>query len=216
MKKIQTLAVVSVCGALLTASMAFAEETPEYRVGQGWSLLGGQTVGKGRDVVWGEFGWPGIQATLWHGYSDQLDVGFQGAANYVFEGLPVGWQLGARGQALVRYCLVERARWNLGVKGGLGLLASADFSGLSLPLELAVGIPLSSALSVSTGIQLPMYFLLNQTGGYYLPILGSLGAEYFIHQNLMVTFSARVGPSLSSVERARLAFIGTFGAAYRF
>ncbi len=60
-----------------------------------------------------------------------------------------------------------------------------------------------------------MFAVFGNGGGFYLPILMGAGAEYFIEQNLLVSFSARMGPTLRPYWGAVFTLDATIGVAYR-
>jgi hypothetical protein len=105
--------------------------------------------------------------------------------------------------------------------------------GLELPMKLAMGIPVGSAVMLNVGVEAPLYVLFGNGGGLVFPVLVGAGAEYYLDRNLAITFNARMGPSVlaSSVSyfdtrfgtliirsggpTAELTLETTLGVAYR-
>ena len=68
------MAMVALAGLLLAATPA-AAQTPGRAAD--WSVIGGETVAPGRDVVYGAFGWPDATFGYTHGMSRDFDLGFK-------------------------------------------------------------------------------------------------------------------------------------------
>ena len=76
------MATVALAGLLLAVTPAAAQTYG--RVGD-WSVLGGETVAPGSDVVYGSFGWPDATFAYTHGMSRDFDLGFKLQLIYGFE-----------------------------------------------------------------------------------------------------------------------------------
>jgi hypothetical protein len=70
----KAMATVALAGLLLAATPAAAQT--HGRAGD-WSVLGGETVAPGGDVVYGAFGWPDTTFGYTHGLSRDFDIGFK-------------------------------------------------------------------------------------------------------------------------------------------
>lgn len=207
----------AVAAAVLVAGAARGQELG-VGSGQGWSVLTGRTVGAGTNVAHGQVGWPGLSASLLHGLTEDLDLGGRFTFDYGFEGLVSGPVVpGLELQALLRFRLLDTERFNLAVNVGFGPLlyffrALTRF-GLSLPVGVVLGIPVSSALNVAVGLDLPVYLTFGP-GDFSFPILVGGGLEYFIDQSLAATFHVRMGPTLNA-GWAPFTLEAQLGVAYR-
>lgn len=213
---------VAVVGLVL-ASAAAAQPLgppPMERGGQGWSVLSGQTVGAGQNVVAAQLGWPGLSGTFLHGFSDRLDLGGGLALNYGEEGLRNTFTPGIKLQVLSRYMLLSTPAFNLGVSvapGALFYFHSYDtLTSFTLPVGMQLGLPLGSAIMMHAGVDLPFLWTFGSTGGPVLPILVGGGAEYFLNSQLAATARLRMGPRLQGDNRPTLftAEVGV-GIAYK-
>ncbi len=189
--------------------------------GQGWSTLTGRTVGLGSTVLDAGVGWPGIHARLLHGINEKVDVGGRLTFNYAFEGLvnsPIVPGLKLEGE--LRVGLVDTERINMALNAGLGPFfyfspgIVGTVVGLTIPIGLQLGIPVSSALNVAFGLDFPMFVTFGRFGQFALPILIGGGIEYFIDQNLAVQLLVQMGPTIRD-GRADFTLDAKIGIAYR-
>ncbi|MBI3180965.1 MAG: hypothetical protein HYZ28_02345 [Myxococcales bacterium] len=191
------------------------------RSGQGWSVLTGRTVGARDTAIHAQVGWPGLYASLFHGANERLDVGGRLGLLYGFEGIATSPIVpGIKLQGALRLKLLETSRMNLGLGVKVGpffyFYRTYTLVGLGMPLELSLGIPVSSALNVAVDLELPMYAVFGIGGYFAVPILPGAGLEYFIDQQLAATFQVRMGPTLASpYVYAPFTFEGLVGVAYR-
>jgi hypothetical protein len=183
---------------VLCAGVALADEPV---AGQGWSVTSGKTVGDGNTFLHVQGGWPGLSAGLLHGINSTTDIGGRFSFNYGLGGdfsgeLTPSLQL----QGLSRITLLDTAKYNLGLEfnPGLGIWffsngGGAHF-GLTLPVNLVFGIPVSSSVMATAGIDLPLLIIFADSSLVALPILFGGGFEYYIDQNMAFTFKLRMGP----------------------
>ena len=75
------------CCALMSGGAFAQDEGVSYGRGQGWTVLGGDTVGSNNNVFVGQMGWPGLTVGVLHGTSPKLDIGGKFSFNYGQEGL---------------------------------------------------------------------------------------------------------------------------------
>ncbi len=215
-----TIAMVGVWAAVLAGGpvQAAAAEAPA-RGGQGWSVLAGQTVGQGASVVLGELGWPGLSAAYLQGVTPTVDVGGRFTFNYGVEGIVTQVTPGVKLQGLVRVSLAEQARFNLGVTFAPGpffyFYNGFTAVGLTLPVGLVAGIPVSSALMLHAGMEFPFYVLFGSGGGPVFPVLVGAGAEYYLDHRLSLSFNTRMGPSVTGSRSSPFTLEALLGVAYR-
>ena len=181
------------------SSAAWAQGTSLYRRSQGHSLLAGQTVGKGKRAVHAELGWPGIGGTFLYGFTNALDVGAKFGFQYGVEGLVPSLDAGLKLQGVVRYRLWEEGHHNLAVRVSPGFsYYGRENSVLTVPVELAFGHWLSSALLLHGALEVPFLARFGATNTLAWPVVAGVGAEYFLKQSWVVTFRSRMGPVLQS------------------
>lgn len=220
--------VVMACGiALLVGTAAFAQDEVDLTGtsvsgGQGWSVLTGETVGRGNTILQAQVGWPGVSLGLLHGVDPKVDLGARFTFNYGLEGMTDAAGIPElKLQGVVRLKLLDRGRVNLGVTFAPGPLlyfipssrvvafdwagrvvvqsGTATIAGLTIPVGLNLGIPVGSALALSFGLDIPMYVIFNG-GGVAVPMLVGAGAEYFIDRRLAATFTTRMGPTITRYQ----------------
>jgi hypothetical protein len=198
---------------VLCAGVVSAEEAAGG--GQGWSVLSGKTVGDGNNFLHGQVGWPGLSAGLLHGVSPTTDIGGRFTFDYGFEGVFGGSLVpNLKLQGLSRLSLLDTPKYNVGLEfnPGLGLYffpgvdintVFGTFSaggttrfGIVLPINLVVGIPVSSAIMASVGMDLNFVITFGDNAPLVMPLLFGGGFEYYIDQNMAVTFKLRLGPAI--------------------
>ncbi len=206
---------------------------------QGWSVVGGRTVGNQATVLEGGFGFPGLHVSLLRGVTPKLDIGARFAFDYGIEGLVNQVVPGIKFQGLLHLNLLEQNQVSLKLTFepgplfhfyGPGRTSFGPFivvtdgytmSGLALPLGLRLGIAASSALNVGISFELPMWIAFGNAGNtqatFQLPILMGAGVEYFVKSNLLVLFDIRMGPTLfTSSGTAQFTLVANVGVGYRF
>ncbi|HVE84402.1 MAG TPA: hypothetical protein VND93_16215 [Myxococcales bacterium] len=187
--------------AVLAAAVAVGPVTAAAAEAQGWSMFGAQTSGDGANVVAVDAGFPSIALTFFHGVTSIEDVGVRLAFNYAFEGIPTAIYPGLRGEAIARLKLLDSGHLSLGVKGGVGMFGYfapiATVLGVTIPLGVAVGIPVGSQIAIATGIDVPLFITFGPTGGLTAPILIDAALEYALSARWQASFHARMGPALN-------------------
>jgi hypothetical protein len=213
------------CCALISGSSFAQDEGVSYGRGQGWSVLGGDTVGANNSVVVGQLGWPGLTVGVLHGTSPKLDIGGKFSFNYGQEGLVEVVEPGIKLQAWVRLMLARTPKASVAITFQPGPLfyfhdGSTDV-GLALPVAVVVGMPLSSAVVASAGVDVPFHVYFGAGGGPVFPLLVGGGLEYFVDRNLSLNFNVRMGPSVFSDSGirgrgdARFTMEALFGLAWK-
>jgi len=193
------LAAVLVAGAAGAEEPRRVERAAQYG-GQGWSVLGGQSLGEGANALTARVGYPGISVGFLHGATPGVDLGFRVAFNYGYEGLTTTLATGLKGEFLSRFQLIDAGSFNLGLSVGAGLVgyfaSASEGLGVSVPVGLALGLPVASALTVSITLDAPMFVTFGPFGGLTLPILVGGGLEYFLDKGFAATFDVKMGPAL--------------------
>ena len=171
----------------------------------------GRMVGDNDTVLHVQAGWPGISATLLRGVSPTLDLGAIVTFNYAVEGLLSKPLPGIKLQGRVGKILWDIGRLNFGVSfapgallyfapgncpGGVG--CNSNLFGLTAPLSLALGAPLSVTTNFHFGLEIPFWVYLNQGGGAEIPLLLGGGLEYYFERDVAFTLNLRMGPAISS------------------
>jgi hypothetical protein len=224
MRRFFLLGAVLACGTARAES--FIPPAVPFAQGQGWSLFSGQTIGAGSHLVEAQVGYPGLSVGFLHGLTNRIDVGATFTFNYSVEG-DVQKQLpGIKPQFVLRASLIDQGPFNLGLRFAPGPLFyfpqdSATLAGFAMPLEVAAGFPVGSAIMLNGTVALPLFVAFGVGGGPVLPILFGVGGEYFIDHSLSVNVNVRMGPTVTAATaingntRAYFTFEGLLGVAYR-
>lgn len=207
MKAVQLCAVVAVLGFLPGGAAEAATRT-----GQGWTVLTGETVGGNNTVVHLQAGWPGISATLLHGYTPTVDLGGIFAFNYGYEGDVNVVHPGFKLQALGKATLLDDPKYNLGVWFAPGILTyffgsgpcyfgycvggPGTLFGLAFQTGLIFGLPVTNLVNIAFNFDLPLFVTFGDYGSFTIPILFGGGVEYFLEKNMALTFNLRAGPMI--------------------
>jgi hypothetical protein len=196
---------VPFCTAVVTLSFLATEakaqeSTGQSSAGQGWTVITGETVGAGNTVVHAQAGWPGISATLLHGYNPTIDIGGIFTFNYGYEGDVNEVHPGLKLQALGKLNFLDTPKYNLGAYFAPGFLVYffsdpvGTLAGITFPVGLMFGVPVTSAVNVAFNFDLPMFVTFGTYGQFTIPILFGGGVEYFLDRNMALTFNLRMGP----------------------
>lgn len=199
----------SVAAALLFATGAVAQEdttttassdTPVVTgSSSAWSVVSAQTVGEGRNFVHVQAGYPGIFASLLHGQTSTFDVGGKFGFVYGSEA-GIGIQPGLRLQGLLRWLISSTDTVRMGFEFEPGLHTYFGFGfvtfGVVLPVKFTAAFPITSAVTLHAGADIPLVF--NFTPGFSgaVPILIGGGIEYFLNETISLNLRLRLGPSI--------------------
>ena len=219
MSKRMTLWRTATLGVLLAVPAMAAEEAP-------WSVESGETVGAGHSVFWGQVGYPGIWAEIIHGIDPTTEIGGKFAFNYALEGIVNTSTIGLDFQFLLRKQFFDNGKIRIAGRFDPGLLlyfpSGFTLIGITFPVGVEFGFPVSSQVSINASFDLPMYLLFS-SGGYgtafVIPLLFGGGVEYMIEKNLALTFKLKLGPSIVTggyVGTTQFTLYALFGAAYKF
>jgi hypothetical protein len=211
---------------LRAAMVAMVVAAPAMGAGDApWSVESGKTVGAGRTVFWGQAGYPGIWAELIHGVDPTLEIGGKLAFNYGFEGIVDLETLGLDFQFLLRKAFFDNGKIRIAGRFDPGILLYFPSSrvtvfGITFPIGVEFGFPVSSEVSINASFALPMYAVVSGGTGFVLPIMFGGGAEFLLEKNLALTFKLALGPSIviasGYVGGSAFTLNALFGAAYRF
>jgi hypothetical protein len=211
----RTLRIALVCFALGLAASASGEELslgapelgqPDLGGGAGYhsegSLLGGRTLGANHDVLFAQFGWPGISIAYLHGSTSKMDFGGEFTFNYGFDGI-VHTAPGLKFAGVIRLNMYDKGKVSAGLRFDPGItmyfsgfLADQFAFGLAIPVALQVGVDLGDALVLNLGIAMPMTIFFTPDVFFELPILPGFGVQYNIDSHLSVTFDTGFGPDV--------------------
>src|SRR5512141_1733510 len=78
-----------------------------------YSLLGGETVGAGTNVVSGEFGWPSVTFGYTHGLNRDTDIGLKFDLLFGVEGASSASQFGVGFRVPMRMTAMRRDRFSV-------------------------------------------------------------------------------------------------------
>lgn len=228
MSRILSSVVLAVAVSVPAAAFAQDIDVSEpvvSRGGQGWSLYSGQTVGAGSDVLSAQVGWPALSVGFLHGATRNIDLGVKFTPlQYGYESRVRQVELGMKLQLVARLGLIQQSRFNLGLEfaPGPGIYYDTPgpshdtLVGLALPLRLAAGVPVGSAIMLNFGMDMPMFVRFGYLGGLYLPFLFGGGAEYFIDRKMSVSFNLKMGPSIfTPTGNAEFAMDALIGLGYK-
>lgn len=217
---VRTLPLVLATLAAVPASGQIIEVSEPIIRSQGWSTMAGLTVGEARTVLTGQAAFPGITVGLLRGVHSRVDAGGRFSFNYGVEGNAADIAPELKLQALARASLYQGPRANLAAEFSPGALllfrpAGEQQWGLALPVSLALGIPVGSALQLHAALECPLWFDFT-TSHLRVPILAGGGAEYFLDRSLALTLNLRMGPTLQTWEGTGVfTFQTLLGAAWR-
>lgn len=190
--------------AALLSSVALAAEQPQKGEaasgGQMTSVLSGKSLGSGM-VVHGQVGWPGLSVSLLAGTGGPLDLGGRFSVVYAYEGITqTAGVPGLKLQGVLRLQLLDRGRFNLGLRFSPGVFFAffpGDLEiGMPLPVDLALGIAVTPKLMINLGVDVPAFVAFGPYGGLAVPLLLGGGVEFAIDRQLAITVNLRAGPSV--------------------
>ncbi|HXX32439.1 MAG TPA: hypothetical protein VEJ89_17180 [Myxococcaceae bacterium] len=220
MSKRKAVVGAALVGSLLAARPAVAvEDAP-------WTVASAKTVGTGETVFWGQVGFPGIWLELVHGIDATTEIGGKFAFNYSVEGVVNAGVIGLDFQFLLRKQFFDNGKIRIAGTFDPGFLlyfpSCCTFFGITFPIGVQFGFPVSPQVSINASFDLPMYVMFG-SGGYstffVIPLLFGGGAEYLLEKNLALTFNLKLGPSIvtgSYFGSTQFTLYALFGAAYKF
>ena len=192
------------------------------RTVQQWSQVSGTTAGNGKDLIGAEVGWPALQAAYFHGMTDGFDLGARFGLFWGTEGFaPTGF--GLRAQAALRWQIPNATPYKMtievdpGVYTGFGYFGGFAQFGLAATGRYTVAFPITSALTLHAGADIPLIVDFLNGGGASIPIMVGGGAEYFINDAISITLRLRFGVAINVGDYSyNNFFLNTGGANANF
>jgi len=209
--------IAAALAVLAAASPAFAQT--RTTLGGQYSLLGGNTVPSGVDVVDGEFGWPSATFGFTHGTSPTSDVGVKFDLLYGFESTNIS-QFGIGFRVPLRFNLLRRDRISVlaHIDPGVKVYTTTPaIFGFQWPVGLTLGYTATPELNVGFGFELPMTLVVTPS-----PVRMFLGPmfgpafEYHLDRQLAVGLNTRFGPIFNTQGGgSQFGFVTQLVLAYR-
>jgi hypothetical protein len=200
--------------ALATSGVRAQEQASVPRT----SLIGGETVGDGQDVVSSEIGWPSISIGYTHGLTPYTDAGFRFDLLYSVEGTTED-RFGLGFRVPLRAIAIRGSTASLLVHFDPGLAVypktEARWSAV-LPVGGAVGFQISDTFRMALGMDLPMSIVFTPSAAFDIGTLFGLGFEYQADPHLLLGLNTRFGPLFStSGSGSEVSFLTQLLLAYR-
>ncbi|TMA17123.1 MAG: hypothetical protein E6J86_01555 [Deltaproteobacteria bacterium] len=163
-----------------------------------YSLLGGETVGTGTNVVSGEFGWPSITFGYTHGLNRDRDVGLKFDLLFGVEGDSNASQFGIGFRVPYRVVALRSDRLSvlLHTDPGIKLFTtSPSLFGFGFPVGAVFGYAVQRDLTIAFGVDLNMALYVTPSPVRFVisPMFGP-AAEFRIDPRLTVGINTRFGP----------------------
>jgi hypothetical protein len=184
-----------------------------------YSLLGGETVGAGVDVVSGEFGWPSVTFGYTHGLSRDTDIGLRFDLLFGVEGATQASQFGVGFRVPMRMVALRRDRLSvlLHFDPGLKIFTySPALFGISFPVGVIFGYQATREMVVAFGLDLPMTLYVSPSPVQFLisPMFGP-ALEFHVDPRLAVGVNTRFGPVINTRGGSEFGFVMQVLLAYR-
>jgi len=219
MRKMLMIVVLAATFALQAEAQTRKTDTAPPPPGTRYSLLGGETVGTGVDVVSGEFGWPGISFGFTHGLNRDQDVGLRFDLLFGIEEISTATQFGLGVRVPYRVTLLRRDRVSVlaHVDPGIKLYTTSPAAfGLQFPVGVTFGYSATRDLVVAFGVDMPMTLLLTPSPVTFFiaPTFGP-AVEFHVDPRLAVGFNTRFGPVINTNGGSNFGFVTQLLLAYR-
>lgn len=199
-----------------------------------FSVVTGETVAAGRDMLSAELGFPGFTVGYTHGINDRFDAGLKLDLLYGHRYTTLQSQFGMQLHAPLRYMAYRRGQ--MGVQAhidpgldfytgpnpcaaiGFNCGQSASFA-INAPVGVTVGFQVTHEVRVAAGADLVMSLAYAGPGSPYLqigPLFGG-AVEYYFERQWVVGFNLRFGPQFYTVSGpgTQLGFITEATIGYR-
>lgn len=163
-----------------------------------YSLIGGQTVANGNDVVSAEVGWPGVSFGFTHGTSSTSDMGVKFDLLYGVESMTSGSQFGIGLRAPFRFMVAKKDRLSVLVHADPGIKLytySSAWFGFQLPVGLTAGYDVNQNVVLSFGVDVPMtLFVAPSPVAFWIAPMFGPGIEFHPDRQLSIGLNTRFGP----------------------
>lgn len=209
---------------VLTLSIALpaAAQTRRGEVGSAtgrYSLLGGETVGSGTNVVSGEFGWPSVTFGITHGVSRDADIGLKFDLLFGVEGATQASQFGVGFRVPLRMTAMRRDRLSvlLHFDPGMKIFTyNPALFGLGFPVGAVFGYAATRDVTVAFGVDLGMTLFLSPSPVRFFisPMFGP-AIEFHVDPRLAVGINTRFGPVINTSGGSEFGFVTQVLLAYR-
>jgi hypothetical protein len=200
--------------AALASGAARGQEKPPRA-----SLVGGETVDSGQDVLGAEIGWPGVTLGYTHGLTPYTDAGVRFDLLYAVETTTQDPHFGLGLRVPFRAVAIRGSAFSLLVHAdpGLSVYPRGEARwGILLPVGGAVGWQLSDELRMAVGMDLPITMVLTPGAAFDIGTQFGLGVEYLADRHLLLGLNTRFGPIFSSAGGSSLfGFVSQLVIAYR-
>lgn len=185
-----------------------------------YSLLGGETVPTGMNVVSGEFGWPSVSFGLTHGFRRDTDIGAKFDLLFGVEGATQASQFGVGFRVPLRMVALRQDRLSvlLHVDPGLKLFTySPALFGIAFPVGGTVGYAATHDVTVAFGVDLNMTLYLTGPGtvSFWVSPMFGPAVEFHVDPRLTAGINTRFGPVLPSTGGSSFGFVTQLLLAYR-
>jgi hypothetical protein len=194
-------------------SLAQAAGAPRF------ALVSGETVARGSDMVYGKFGWPGIEFGYQRGVNEKVDAGVLLDLIYGVEGT-TNTQFGLVLGAPLRATVVRRDKISVQLQftPGVTLYTTTPVVfGFNFPVGATLGIQVAPDVRIAAGADMVMKLAVTPTASFeFAPMFGA-GVEYYIDPTLSLSLDTRFGPVITSTSGAptEFGFRTQVGLAYR-
>jgi hypothetical protein len=163
-----------------------------------YSLLGGETVGTGTNVVSGEFGWPSVTFGVTHGLSRDTDVGAKFDLLFGIDGDSTASQFGIGFRVPYRMVAMRSDRLSvlLHIDPGIKIFTTSPaLFGFGFPVGAVFGYAVQRDLTIAFGVDLNMSLFVTPSPVRFVisPMFGP-AVEYHVDPRLAVGFNTRFGP----------------------
>jgi hypothetical protein len=191
------------CASLLAVAATLAGSEA---YAQKWSLIGGETVHSGGNLVYGEFGFPDVSFGIQHGMTDKIDLGFRMGLLYGVEYSPELIQFGMSFKVPIRIQAYRGGKLGVLVHFDPGLKfytvpqgAPIDVPfGFQFPIGLVIGGQVTPDAEITFGFDLPMTVFVTNGAAFTIAPLFGPGAEYHVDRNLGISLNTRFGPTIGT------------------
>lgn len=158
--------------------------------GQEWSVVTGETIGRGATSIHLQAAWPGVSVSVLHGSSPGFDFGGIFTFNYNYEGDVRASFPGIKLQGYLKSTLLKSGKYNLGLWFAPGMLAYFLGENYCSPIILStygVGVTVYGLTNICTGgggtqfgVTFPTGLVFGVSAGDHLNIALNLDLPLFV------------------------------------